>query len=351
MGTGRFLLRVLIPDAQFADTDIERAAAGSGVTLDVYRAKRADDVPETVWRGCDGMVVYHEMSIGPAELDRAPKCRIVVRAGVGFDNVDLAACGARGIAVSNTPDYGTTDVADHAIAMLLTLTRGTLSYDETLRGDPVGGWNFRAAPLVRRLRGAIFGVIGLGRIGTATALRARAFGMDVVFYDPYRPDGSDIALGIRRARSLEALLGEADAVSLHTPLTAETTGLIDAKAITAMKPGAILVNTARGPVVDTKAVYDGLKSGHLGAAALDVLPVEPPPLEDRLVAAWRAGEAWLRGRLLLSPHAAFYSAAGSEDLRRKSMETAVAYLQRGELRNCVNSEYLSRAPQRAAQGD
>jgi len=290
------------------------------------------------------MVVYHEVTIGEDVLQKARRCRIVVRAGVGFDNIDGAAAGARGVAVCNTPDYGTTDVADHAIALALTLLRGTARYDEALRADPVGNWRFREAPAVRRVRGQVFGVVGLGRIGTATARRARAFDLDLVFYDPLLPEGVDLALGIRRARSLEELLGQADIVSLHTPLTPETRRMIDAAAVAAMKPGAILVNTARGPVVDLDAVHDGLKSGKLAGAGLDVLPEEPPRAGERLIEAWRRGEEWIRGRLLVSPHAAFYSAAGFEDLRRKSMETAAAFLRDGSLRNCVNREYLRAAP-------
>jgi D-3-phosphoglycerate dehydrogenase/C-terminal binding protein len=331
------VVRILIPDFQpVGEPGLERETAGAEIGLDVFRK----DAPIEAWSRADGAVVYHEVAVGPVELEKAALLRIVVRAGVGFDNIDLAACGARGIPVCNTPDYGTTDVADHAIAMLLTLTRGTAIYDETLRADPVGGWRFAAAPVVRRLRGGVFGVIGLGRIGTATALRARGFGMEIVFYDPFLPEGADLALGFRRARNLTALLGEADVVSVHAPLTAETRDMIDRAAVAAMKPGTILVNTARGPICALDALADGLRNGRLAGVALDVLPEEPPSPDDPLVSAWRRGEPWAKGRLLLSPHAAFYSAAGFADLRRKSIETAIAYLHRGELRNCVNLEYL-----------
>lgn len=334
-------MRILIPDAQFrGDPDIERSVFGPDAVIDVYRAREAREVPETVWRRAEAIILYHEVRIGPPELAPMANCRILVRAGVGFDNIDAAAAGARGLPVCNTPDYGTTDVADHAMAMLLTLTRGTAVYDEALRRDPIGGWDFARPPALRRLSGQVFGVIGLGRIGTATALRARAFGMDVVFYDPYRPDGTELALGLRRHRKVDDLFAEADIVSLHAPLTSETWGLIGADAVAAMKPGAILVNTARGALVDTAAVLEGLRAGRLAAAALDVLPVEPPDAADPLVTAWRRGEAWLNGRLLLSPHAAFYSAASFQDLRRKSAETARDFLNEGMLRNCVNEAYL-----------
>jgi phosphoglycerate dehydrogenase-like enzyme len=340
--------RILFVDANFGGDEIERAAAGPGVELDVYRWRAGVTIAASSWAAADGIVVARTQ-IGAAEMDQAPKCRIIVRAGVGFDIVDLAAAGARGIAVCNVPDYGTTDVADHAIAMMLTLTRGTARYDELLREDPVRHWHYSGAPAIRRLRGETFGVVGLGRIGTAAALRARAFGMTIAFYDPYLPEGTELALGFRRARSLGELLGSADVVTCHTPLTPETRHIIDAKALAAIKRGAVLVNTSRGGVVDPDAVYDALKDGRLSAAALDVLPQEPPSAENKLVAAWRAGEDWIKGRLILSPHAAFYSEAGLADLRRKCVETVVSYLRDGHLRNCVNLDKLDGAKRRAAE--
>jgi D-3-phosphoglycerate dehydrogenase/C-terminal binding protein len=267
------------------------------------------------------------------------KCRIIVRNGVGYDGLDLEGFGARGIPVCNVPDYGTTEVADHAIAMMLALRRGIVSYNDGLRQDPVGFWHYRHQRCVDRLRGATFGVVGLGRIGTAAARRAQAFDQQVMFYDPYLPDGADLATGFIRARSLAELFQKADAVSVHTPLTEETEGFINSEALSHAKPSAILINTSRGPVVDVDAVYEALKAGTLGAAALDVLPVEPP--EDHpLVKAYTGREEWLEGRLILSPHAAFFSLPGQADLRRKGIETIVAYFAEEGLRNCVNSQHL-----------
>ena len=142
--------------------------------------------------------------------------------------MDLAGWAARGIPVCNVPDYATTEVADHAIALMLALTGGIVSYHEALRREGAPGWRFNAAPLVRRLRGAVFGVVGLGRIGLAAANRAAGFGMDVVFYDPYLATGAELAVGFRRADRLMDLLASSDIISLHAPLTAETRNMIDA---------------------------------------------------------------------------------------------------------------------------
>jgi len=156
-----------------------------------------------------------------------------------------------------------------------------------------------------------------------------------MFYDPLLPPGVDLATGFRRAETLQELLGACDAISLHTPLTEQTRNIINATSLAQMKHGAILVNTSRGPTVDIDAVYEALKSGQLAAAALDVLPTEPPG-EHPLIKAYAAREEWIDGRLILSPHAAFFSVPGQRDLRRKAMETIVAWLGDGDLRNCVN---------------
>jgi phosphoglycerate dehydrogenase-like enzyme len=331
-------MRILLPDFHApGEPTIERETAGPGATVEVFR----DGGTEAAWREADAIVVTR-MRIDAQALARAPKCRIVVRSGVGFDVLDLAACGSRGVAACNVPDYGTTEVADHAIAMFLTLARGTATYDQHLRADPVANWSYVAAPLVRRLRGATFGIVGLGRIGLAAARRAAAFDMQVVFYDPLLPDGVELATGYRRATSLEELLAQADGISCHTPLSDATRGMIGAKSLAHVKPGAILVNTSRGPVCDLDAVGEAIRSGKLGGAALDVVPQEPPAADHPVIAAWRRREKWIDGRLILSPHAAFYSVPGQADLRRKAIETVVSYLRDGTLRNCVNLEYLAK---------
>jgi phosphoglycerate dehydrogenase-like enzyme len=195
---------------------------------------------------------------------------------------------------------------------------------------------FFRAPTVRRLSGLTFGVLGLGRIGTAAALRAKALGMDVLFFDPYRPSGTELALGLRRAQSLEGLLSQTDILSIHTPLSPETERLMNAERLALMRPDAILVNTARGPIVDTAALLTALRQRRIAAAALDVIPIEPPTGEDPLIEAWRDGDPILADRLILSPHAAFYSPSSLIDLRTKSAQVALDYLREGRLRNCVN---------------
>jgi phosphoglycerate dehydrogenase-like enzyme len=332
-------LTILYPDSRSDHLDIEQQVAGPDTVFINPRKPNFAAIDLSAWESADA-IVTSRLPITRDVIPHLKRTRLVVRNGVGFDVVDLEACGAAGIPVCNVPDYGTTEVADSAVAMMLTFARGTMALDAALRADLKGGWTHVHNVTARRLRGACYGVIGLGRIGTASALRARAFGMNIAFYDPYLPNGAELALGFTRTRTLQELLGMADVITIHAPLTDETRKLIDAKAVAAMKPGAFVLNTARGPICDTAALVEGLRSGKLAAVGLDVLPVEPASTADPLVAAWQANEPWIRGRALLGPHAGFYSPDSFVDLRRKAIETAVYYLRDGKLANCVNSEFL-----------
>ena len=334
--------RILIIDPQFDGApEVEREVTGPAARFDIVRAvERAEDL--ALLRRAEAVINCRSRHFLPRRLiEQMAAARIVVQAGVGFDHIDIAACAERGIPVCNTPDYGTMEVADHAIAMMLDLMRGTTAYNNRLlvRDD---AWNTKALPVapVRRLRGQVFGVVGLGRIGLAAALRAQAFGLRVMFYDPLLPAGAELSAGFARADRLGDLLAAADIVSLHCPLTEATRGMIDAAAVAAMKPGAILINTARGRVIDLDAVEGGLRSGRLSAAALDVLPEEPLDRRHPLLTAWTAGEAWLEGRLLITPHAAFFTPQSLRDMRRLSTLAVVQYLREGRLRSCVNLEAL-----------
>lgn len=336
------MIRVLIIDPQFEDDpDIEREVAGEGVSFEIVRPG-AGEVPPEPLRRADAVINCRSRHRLPAHLvAEMQRARVVVQAGVGFNHIDIDACARRGIPVCNTPDYGTLEVADHALGLLLSLTRGTTAYHlRLLRRDDAWSTAELPMPAVRRMRGQVFGIVGLGRIGLAVAARARAFGMEVAFHDPYLAAGIEHALGYRRTMTLDELLGASDVVSLHCPLTPETTRLVDDQAIAAMKPGSILVNTSRGGTVDLDAVERGLRSGRLLAAALDVLPVEPLDRSHPLIAAWSAQEPWLEGRFVLTPHAAFYTPESLADMRRLSMLTVVRYFCDGHLRSCVNLDEL-----------
>jgi phosphoglycerate dehydrogenase-like enzyme len=327
-------MRILFPNLSPEHEHIAVDHVGAGFQLE-FRASPAD-VTDEQWGNADAIVGNF-----PAQyIDNLRNCRIFVKYGVGYDDVDIERFGKLGIPVCNTPDYGTREVADHAIALMMTLAKSIAYHDQELRDDLRANWRPAHNPFGRRLSVCTYGVIGMGRIGTAAARRAKAFDMDVVFYDPYQPNGYQFAIGVRRAETLAELMGQCDFVSIHAPLTAETRGLVGAEVFAAAKKGMILINTARGPIVDIDALYDALKDNTVLAAGLDVLPEEPANPQARLIAAWQRNEAWLRHRLLVTPHSAFFTPESMRDNRGFAARTAARYLRDGRLDNCVNRQFL-----------
>lgn len=281
------------------------------------------------------VMLYHNLSLSAATIERLEDCDLIVRCGVGFDNVDHAFARQRGIPVANVPDYGTEEVADSAIGMALALTRGIHFYNQRMRSSPEP-WMYHVSPSLYRHRGRVFGIVGMGRIGTATARRALAMGMDVRFYDPFKPDGYDKANGVTRVETLEELMRESFILSLHCPLNEESRHLVNAQTLQWLPEGSYLVNTSRGDVVDTDAIPEALASGRLAGAAIDVLAEEPPSPTNPLLVAWRDPNHPAYERLLINPHSAFYCEEGLADMRRKGAEACRRALLGERLRNIIN---------------
>jgi C-terminal binding protein len=326
--------RVVITDFIHDELEHERRILGDLATVDALDGYNERDLIGRI-ENADAIMLYHNLALSRATIERLNCCKLIVRCGVGIDNVDRAFARTRGIPVANIPDYGTEEVADSAIGLTLTLMRGIHLFNSRLQGGE-GEWMFHQAAPLHRLRGQTFAIVGLGRIGSATALRAKALGMNVVFYDPYVPDGADKALGLRRAWTLEELLGQANLLSLHCPLTEETYHLIDAAAIERMPTGSYLVNTARGRIIDTAAIPGAIASGRLAGAGIDVLEHEPPLESDALVSAWRDPAHPAYHRVIINPHAAFYSEEGLVDMRTKGSSACRNALLGLPLRNVVN---------------
>lgn len=291
------------------------------------------------WNQADAIISFTDI---PAEYRaKLKQCKILVTSKVGFDNLDIQAWGESGIPVCNVPDYGTMEVADHAIALMLSMMKGITFHTRELKQSPAENWRPMMNPFGRRLSTCTFGIVGLGRIGTATALRAKAFGMDVVCYDPHIENGCELAIGIRRVGSMEELFVQSDVVSLHLPLSTVTRNIINTDILKHSKKGMMLINTARGPVIDLNALYDAMKSNIVSTAGLDVLATEPADPAHPLIKAWAANEEWINHRLLITPHSAFCTPESMRDMRFKAGEIAIAYLKYNRLQNCVNKEYLA----------
>jgi phosphoglycerate dehydrogenase-like enzyme len=305
-----------------AASSIERSVIGDAAEIRRYLCCSDEDFTDEIC-SADALIVWHNTPITRAGISRLKRCRTIIRNGVGFDSVDIAAARERGIDVCNVPDYGTEEVADHSIALAMALCRQLFPLDAEAKSL---GWLIRVEPRLRRLRELTFGIVGLGRIGTATALRAKALGFKVVFYDPHISSGADKALGITKASSLEELLSVTDVLSLHCPLNAETHHLIGARELALLRPGAFVVNTARGGVIHKEAILEALRSGHIAGAGLDV--VEDEPLKTPEEAA--------TPNLIVTCHAAFCSVEAKIEMRATSARIALASVRGGRLENIVN---------------
>lgn len=299
-------LRVVVLDGGYDNYDTERrvlAEVGAGIEL--AAGGGALD-------GADALLV-RESPVTAAMMDRMPACRAIVRYGIGVDNIDRDAARARKIYVANVPDYGTEEVSDQALALVMAVARRVVTRDREVRD---GAWNIGPAQKIYRLAGKTLGLIGYGRIAQAFERKMRGVGMArVMVFDPYATLPADV-----EAASVESVCREADVVSLHAPLTTETRHILDAQRIALLKPTAIVVNTSRGPLIDEAALVDALKDQRILGAGLDVFETEPLARDNPLRAL---------GNAVLSDHCGWYSEESVQDLQRKAAEE-VARVFRGE---------------------
>lgn len=300
--------KVLITDRRNESTPIEEKVLGKYISHD---PSEKEEIAV--------LLVWHDRVDG-AYMDQYPNLEGIVRYGVGYDRIDINAAKSRSIAVANTPDYCVEEVSMTAVAMILNGVRQISHYDWKARTYRAG-WQENVSTAVHRPSDLHIGIVGAGRIGLATLQKVKALGFKVGLYDPYQTPGVEKIFNSKRFERLEELLAESDLVSIHVPLSAETNGMIDYSFISDMKPGAMLVNTARGALLnEVDLILDALNSGHLSYVALDVLP-EEPPVGGRLFEAWRSGE--LTGRLCINPHSAYHSVEAEREMRRKAAANAM----------------------------
>src|SRR5256885_5137257 len=331
-------ITVLYPEARQQPDDLERGIFGRDVNLMKRDTGALSELLDADCAEADGLMIMG-FAVTGADLERFPRLRAIVRMGVGYDKLDRPAAAARNILICNVPDYGTTEVADIAMWLAWTCRVGILRHHEMKGKTPPAPFRSFQNPMIERLGTQTFGIVGLGRIGTAVALRAKAFNFRVVFYDPYLPNGAELALGISRAATLEDLLRQTNTLSIHAPLTPETRNLLGREQFALMPKGAVVVNDARGAIIDLDALHDALRDEHIAAAGLDVLPVEPPvePI-PKLLRAYRAKEPWLEGRLVITPDSSSLTPQSWEDTRRTSAETKRAALMTNQTQKVTTPE-------------
>ncbi|HEY3395943.1 MAG TPA: C-terminal binding protein [Lacipirellulaceae bacterium] len=315
--------RVLLTDYAWPDLDIERKILAEYDAELVVAPDR--ELPTLIKLAAGADAIMTNWSDVPRELiDAAANCRIIARLGIGLDNIDVRQATRRGIPVTNVPDYCLIEVAEHTMALLLALARKIGVFHDNARA---GRYDLSAGLPLRRIEGQTLGIVGLGQIGRRVAAKAQAFGMRILATNRSRRDPLPGAVWA----NLNELLSQSDFVSLHVPLNDETRGMIGAAELALMKPSAFLINTARGGLVDHRALAAALADGNLAAAALDVQDREPPDLSQ---------PPYNDPRVIVTPHAAFYSSESVEELRRRVAHQVGARLTGGRPENVVNPEVL-----------
>src|SRR5262245_15945256 len=294
---------IAVTDSPFPSLDpVKAALATLDAELRMSKSNTADGII-AVARDADAVIVCYAQ-ITAAIIGALTRCKVIGRFGLGVDNIDVPAAAARGIVVTYVPDYCMQEVSDHAMALLLALARKVPFSNKLVQA---GRWEMPAVAPLRRLEGQVLGLIGFGNIPRAVAPKAKAFGLKVVAYDPYAAKEVFATAGVERV-SFDDLLARSDFISVHAPLMPATRGLVNAAAFAKMKKGALIVNTARGPLIDEPALIGALDSGHLGGAALDVVTTEPLAKDSPLIG---------RDNVILTPHTAFYSVEALEELQTK----------------------------------
>lgn len=303
-------IQVVIADPYLGDVEVERSHAADRSTVRQLSLETPDDVRRATAEADAVIVTTHTLSAAHIEA-MGPRVRIIGRAGIGLDAIDLDAALRRGIAVFHTPDYCVSEVADQTILSILALARCLPDQERIARSL---GWAGRGVLKFRPLDELTVGVVGAGRIGQAVLARLAAFGPTRLVFDPFVVD---VPEGVERETDLDRMLARSDIVTLHCPLTPETRGLLSAERLGRMKAGASLVNVARAQLVDETALIEALTSARLGGAVLDVFPVEPLPENSALLQA---------PRVILTPHFAWHSTTAEMRTRRQTLDGVLAYL-------------------------
>ena len=315
--------KVIITDCDHSSIDIERSVLRkAGIEL----AHLCCGSEEDLIRECrGGAVMLNQYAPFTERVIRelSPELKLIVRYGVGVDNIDVAAATKYGVAVCNVSDYGMNEVADHAAAMALALERRLNIMVPHVRS---GQWNYAESVPIHRFSEQTVGIVGLGRIGRMFARRMSGFGCRLMGFDAFYPAGS-IVENLVETVSWEQLLASSDVISIHCPLTEETRGLFDAAAFAAMKPGAYLINTSRGHIVDEGDLLQALQRGEIAGAAMDVMAEEPADPENPLLQL---------PNFIATPHMGWYSEEAAEELKRKAAEEAVLFLTGRALRYQIN---------------
>lgn len=305
-------MKVVITDYEYQDVEKERKILeAAGIVLDECQC-RTEQALIDACREADGVIVQY-CAITERVIRAMERCRVIIKYGIGVNNIDVDAASAKGIYVCNVPDYGVDEVSNHAIAMMLALSRGLKSLNESLTS---GAWGYAPVVPLHRMAGSTLGLVGLGRIPSLVAKKMAGFGLRILAYDPFARPEAARELGVELVE-FDTLVAESDYISIHCPLTPRTQGLFGPETFRRMKSTAILVNTARGPVIQQQALEEALRTGELAGAGLDVYEQEPLPKDSPLLHM---------SNVICTPHCAWYTEEAVTAVQEKAAQEAANVL-------------------------
>lgn len=321
--------KALITDYVWPNIDVESEVLRAGGVEPVVAPDTSESTLADLAIDAD-IIMFCFAQVTGNVLRAAEKCMVASRYGIGVDNIDIPTATELGIVVTNVPDYCMDEVTDHAIGMILALNRRLGQHDAEVKA---GGWASVALDQpMHRTRGATLGILGYGRIGRAIAAKAASFGMNLIAYDPLIAPGQNI--DDTEITTFEDVLKRSHFITVHTPLTPETEGMIGPDQLAMMMPGGIIVNCARGGIIQEQALADALHSGHLAGAGLDVIEPAPPPDDHPLLSA---------PNIIITPHTAFFSQASTIELERRTAQEALRVLNANHPENLINPDVLGRS--------
>lgn len=333
-------INILIPDL-LKDTFLEKKILGKKYDIFLRKASEFNKLTDKFLSKIDGVMTGHHVIFDKKKIEKLINCKVIVRYGVGFDSVDIKQAGYQNIKVFNIPDYGVDEVADHALAMILNLSRFINGNDEILKKEYKENeikWLYDQNKNQKRLKDLSLGIIGLGRIGTALAERSKSIFKNILFYDPLKEDGYDKALGIKKEEKLINLFKNSDVISLHAPSTEKNKFFLEEKLFKILNKPIIFVNTSRGDLVKNSILAKYFKSGKIRGLGLDVFNKEPPQKKDALTKIWEDKQNI--GRIIFTPHVAFYSTEALNEIRFKGVTTIKKFFENKKIKNCINTKYL-----------
>ena len=335
-------INIFIPDL-LKEVNLEKKIFGKKYNIILSSPDKFEKLSDEFFSKIDGVMTGHHVKFDKKIIKKLKRCKIIVRYGVGFDNVDTKQSGLQNIAVCNVPDYGVDEVSDHALGLIINLSRYLTGNDNDLRKQIKNNkieWKYDLNKNQIRLKNLNLGIIGLGRIGSSLSLKSKNIFKQIYFYDPYIPDGLEKSLNIKKKENLIDLFKLSDIISVHVPSSKKNKFFLKNSYFNNAKRNLIFINTSRGDLVKNDTLHKYFSKGKIAGLGLDVFENEPINEKDNLTRLWLNPKNI--GKIIFTPHNAFYSKQALFEIRYKALITLKNYFEKKKLKNCVNLSFFSK---------